>query len=368
VIATLVFAGGLLAGGAAMARPRHLPPAGPSTPDVPDVSVVIPARNAATTIVRLLQSLRQSDAAQVIVVDDASEDGTGALAAAHGATVLRLDGDPPVGWTGKASACHRGAMVATAPLVLFLDADVTLGPGALDRLVAAHAAHGGLISVQPFHRIERAYETLSSVCNVVAIMGSGAFALWPRRRPAAFGPCLLSSADHYRLVGGHAAVRGDVVEDVALARRFGAHGLPVSVFTGWGAVEFRMYPDGVRQLAEGWTKNLASGAGLVDPLAAGVAVWWVTACIGLTATSLRHAVGADWHGLAVAAACWAAIACELRWMWRRVGSFGWLSALLHPVATAAFVMLFMRSAWATVVRRRVRWSGRPIVLAARRTG
>jgi len=152
---------------------------------------------------------------------------------------------------------------------------------------------------------------------------------------------------------------------VALARRFGAHGLPVSVFTGWGAVEFRMYPDGVRQLAEGWTKNLASGAGLVDPLAAGVAVWWVTACIGLTATSLRHAVGADWHGLAVAAACWAAIACELRWMWRRVGSFGWLSALLHPVATAAFVMLFMRSAWATVVRRRVRWSGRPIVLAAR---
>src|SRR5690349_6967385 len=119
-------------------------------------------------------------------------------------------------------------------------------------------------------------------------MGSGAFAGWRRpRKPAAFGPCLLTSAEDYRLVGGHAAVRAEVVEDVALARRFDAERLPVTVFAGWRAVEFRMYPNGVRQLVEGWTKNLASGVGLVDPLPAAIAVWWVTACIGLTAIALR---------------------------------------------------------------------------------
>ena len=371
MIAALVFAGGLLAGGVAMSRPRCLPARRGPTPDgSAELSVVIPARNAATTIARLLTSLERCGhaATEVIVVDDASHDRTGELAAVHGATVVRLEADPPVGWTGKARACHAGAAVATAPLLLFLDADVTVRAGALDRLVAAHAANGGLISVQPYHRVERPYEMLSGTCNVVAIMGSGAFAPWRRPlKPAAFGPCLLSSTEHYRLIGGHAAVRGEVVEDVALARRFDEHGLPVSVFTGWNAVDFRMYPDGVRQLTEGWTKNLASGAGLVDPVAAAIAVWWVTACIGLTVTAVRLAVGADTYGVVLAVACWAAVACELRWMWRRVGSFGWSAAVLHPAATGAFVALFMRSAWATVVRRRVRWSGRAIAIAGRRT-
>jgi 4,4'-diaponeurosporenoate glycosyltransferase len=66
-------------------------------------------------------------------------------------------------------------------------------------------------------------------------------------------------------------------------------------------------------------------------------------------------------------ACWALVAVQLRWMWRRVGAFGWYAAPLHPIVTVAFLVLFTRSAWATVVRRRVRWSGRPIVLGGRRT-
>jgi 4,4'-diaponeurosporenoate glycosyltransferase len=369
VIATLVFGAGLLAGGLAMARPRYLPPASSDElHPAPAISVVIPARNAATTIAPLLASCARfgTRAMEVIVVDDASHDATGELAAAYGAIVLRLDGDPPNGWTGKAYACHRGAALATAPVLLFLDADVTIRAGALDRLLAAHAAHGGLLSVQPFHRTQRPYEVLSAMCNVVAIMGSGAFAPWRSiRKPAAFGPCLLMSSSDYTEVGGHAGVRGEVVEDVALARRFHSRGLPVTVFTGWGAVEFRMYPDGPRQLANGWTKNLASGAKLVDPVASAIAVWWVSACIAFTAMAVRvAAVGAP-HSIVLALVCWTIVAAQLRWMWRRVGSFGWFAALLHPIATGAFVALFVRSAWATFVRRRVRWSGRPIALTGR---
>ena len=367
MIATVVYGLGLIAGAVAMVRPRQLPPGCAAATDA-SVSVVIPARNAAATIVALLESLGRSGAggSQVIVVDDASHDGTGELAAAAGATVLRLDGDPPPGWTGKARACQAGAEVAAAPLLLFLDADVTVRPGTLERLKSAHAAERGLISVQPFHRIERPYEALSAMCNVVSLMGSGAFAPWRARKPAAFGPCLLMSAEDYRAIGGHAAVRGDVVEDVALARRCGAQGLPVSVFTGWGAVEFRMYPDGVRQLVEGWTKNLASGATRVDPVAALIAVWWVTACIGLTATAVRGFASGDMASALVGLASWATVVGALRWAWRRVGSFGWAAAMLHPIPTVAFVVLFVRSAWATTVRRRVRWSGRPIALAGRR--
>jgi len=163
-------------------------------------------------------------------------------------------------------------------------------------------------------------------------------------------------------------VRDAVVEDVALARRFDAAGLPVWVFAGWSAVEFRMYPEGVRQLAEGWTKNLASGVQLVDPVSAAIAVWWVSACIWLTAVALRLVAVGEQSDIALALACWTAVAVELRWMWRRVGSFGWWTALLYPVSIAAFVVLFIRSAWATVVRRRVQWSGRAVALTSRRTG
>ena len=371
MIIELAMAGGLAAGAAAMARPRLLPAARTApTPPSNGITVVIPARNAATTIAPLLVSLqrRGSRATEVIVVDDASQDATAHLAAAHGARVLSIEGDPPAGWTGKSYACHRGAAVASGRLLLFLDADVTLRAEALDRLVAAHAEHGGLISVQPYHQTRRPYEALSAVCNVVAIMGTGAFAMWRMRRPAAFGPCLLTSADDYRRAGGHVAVRGEVVEDVALARRFDSIGLPVSIFAGWRAVDFRMYPDGPRQLAEGWTKNLASGAGLVDPVAAAISVWWVSACIAATATALRLVAGHGPHGVFAALACWAVVAVELRWMWRRVGSFGWWAAVLYPIAIVAFVVLFVRSAWATVIRRRVRWSGRPIAITGRRAG
>ena len=116
------------------------------------------------------------------------------------------------------------------------------------------------------------------------------------------------------------------------------------------------------------SKNLASGVQLVDPVSATIAVWWVSACLWLTAVALRLAAIGDQRDIALALACWTAVAVELRWMWRRVGSFGWWAALLYPISIAAFVGLFIRSAWTTVVRRRVRWSGRAIALTGRRTG
>jgi len=372
VIESVALVGGLVAGAVAMARPRGLPDVVSGTAGAGAVSVVIPARNAASTIAPLLASLGSfgSGVAEVIVVDDASTDATADVATAHGATVVRLDGDPPPGWTGKCYACDRGAAVATGSLLLFLDADVTIRDGAVDRLVAAHAEQGGLVSVQPYHRVRRPYETLSATCNVVAMMGAGSFAPWHRmRRPTALGPCILASAADYVSAGGHAAVRGEVVEDVHLARRFHARGLPVSVFAGSDAIEFRMYPDGLRQLVEGWTKNIAAGARLVHPASTMIAVWWVSACIGLTLMSARLALGAhDVRGVVGALGCWLAVTVELRWMWRRIGSFGWLAALLHPILTAAFMIIFVRSAWLTAVRRRVRWSGRQIALAGRRAG
>lgn len=369
MIAAALSAAGLIAGALAMARPRRLPPAPPPEPTMAGrVSVVVPARNEAAALPNLLRSLEPSRALvrEIIVVDDNSHDATAAVAATHGATVLRLDREPPPGWTGKTHACAQGAAVAAAPLLLFLDADVALGHDAVARLVAAHERHGGLVSVQPFHTPQAAYEELSAGANLVTMMGSGAFAAWRSgARPAAFGPCLMTSANDYAHVGGHASVRSDVVEDIALAHRYHANELPVNVFLGADAVSFRMYPRGIGQLVEGWTKNLAAGSRSAQPLTVLAAAVWLIAALAIgvhgvrTAARFRSVTPAE---AAVAAVGWLAVTAQTGWMLRRIGNFRTLTAVLHPIPLWAFVALFGRSAWLTTVRRSVGWSRRQIDL------
>ena len=134
------------------------------------------------------------------------------------------------------------------------------------------------------------YEELSAHCNIVAMMGSGAFSpITPTAARVAFGACILTTAIDYQRVGGHAAVRGEIVEDVALAERYRAAALPVTCLAGGDAVRFRMYPDGFAQVVDGWSKNMAAGAARTDRIAAAATVLWVSAQVAVT---IRAAVRA----------------------------------------------------------------------------
>jgi hypothetical protein len=379
VLSFLLVAAGLLAGTWLLAHVTTVRPATGGPDPVPwpagiTVSVVVPARDEAATLPRLLASLRALDPAphEVIVVDDGSSDGTAEVAAAGGATVVTAP-PPPPGWLGKPWACQVGAGTATGSHLLFLDADTWLAPDALTRLVAEHAEHGGLLSVEPYHEAERPYEQLSAVFNVVSMMGTGAFTPGsPRRRhaalDAAYGPCLLTTAADHAAVGGHGSVRGEVLEDVALARRYREAGRAVRCLAGGDAVRFRMYPAGLRQLVEGWTKNIAAGAGSIGPLALVGSVGWVAACAAVASDGIGDV--AEWAGgrgsaPAGALAAWAVVAAQLRWMLRRIGSFRWWAAAAFPVPLLAFLVIFARSSVLTVVRREVTWRDRRIALGAR---
>ena len=261
--------------------------------------MVIPARNEAESLPLLLDDLARQDPrpAQIVVVDDASEDDTPHLAARHGAEVVRTTGPPP-GWAGKPWACWRGAESTGAATIVFLDADVRLAPDAIARLLATHAAAGGLLSVQPRHVVGRAVEGASMVANVVVLAGSGAFTPRPAAPTVAFGPCLVCDRSDYLAVGGHAAVRQAVAEDAALAQRFRAAGHPVTLRGGHDAVTFRMYRRGLRPLVEGWSKNLAIGAGAAPWNATVLTVTWVAALLAAPALVARLA---GWSVLAAGA-------------------------------------------------------------------
>ncbi|PWN02171.1 glycosyl transferase family 2 [Nocardioides silvaticus] len=339
------------------------------------VSVVVPARDEERTLPGLLGSLRDLTVpvAEVIVVDDGSRDRTAAVARAAGARVLPAAAPPP-GWTGKAWACHRGAEEAVGDLLLFLDADTVLStPDALAGLLDLRDRDGGLVSVQPYHRTQRPHEQLSAYFNVVAVMASGAFGRRVPSRPMAFGPCLLTTREDYRRAGGHAAVRGEILDDVALARAYARAGLPVRCTLGGRAISMRSYPDGIRQLAAGWTKNIASGASAASPVAALLTVGWVAAhhavAVGAALSVVEVASGSDGpaagHPLLWAAG-WALLAVQLRAILGRIGGFRRWAWAVFPVPLLAFDAIFARSAVLTVVRRSVRWRGRDVDL--RRAG
>ena len=304
--------------------------------------VIVPARNEASNLRRLLPTLAGWS---VVVVDDESDDGTADVARSLGAVVVDA-GARPEGWTGKAWACWRGAQsVAARPdmeTLVFLDADTRLEPGGLERIVGEHRA-GELLSVQPLHLTERPYERLSAFFNVVGMMGTDAFTpLGDRLRPrGAFGPCLVVDRMTYDSIGGHEAVKGDVMDDVALARLAPA----VRCRGGRGTISFRMYPDGPGRLVEGWTKNFASGAGATRPLTLLLVIAWLSGCISAPFLS-------PWAYVAYAA--------QLLWMFRRIGRFGVLTAALYPVPLAFFLAVFARSLVATKLRHTVRWKGRDL--------
>lgn len=333
-----------------------------------DLAVVIPARNEAATLPQLLASLHATirTTAQIIVVDDGSTDGTYDVAAAGGADVIAITNVPP-GWTGKAWACQLGAEATQTDLLLFLDADTVLAPHAVAHLLAAHQKYGGLVSVQPFHDVHELYEHMSAYFNVMSLMGSGQFTRRGARRPMAFGPCLLSARSDYDRVGGHAAVRDAILDDVQLAIAYAQAGLPVRCLVGGAALRMRMYPNGFRQLAEGWTKNIASGAQHADRAAAAGAAAWVACHFAVAAgallTILSFVTGSRWPVTGpwlLWAVAWVGLALQLRSILRRIGSYRWWTWALFPVPLLAFGLLFTWSVFLTYGRGSVRWRGRTI--------
>jgi len=319
------------------------------------VSVVIPARDEAGQLPGLLASL--PDGVEVVVVDDASTDGTERVAHLAGARVVPA-GPLPDGWTsGKANACRVGASETTGEVLVFVDADVRLGPDALDRVVGLLDVKGGLVSVQPFHEPGAPVEHLAALFNVVAIAGTDVASPLGRRRGSrgAFGPVLACRRDDHEAVGGHEAAAARVDDDVALAEAFGAAGHPVTVRCGGDAVRFRMYPGGLRQLVEGFTKNLAAGVRASRPLTVALVVAWLTLLVQASVAPVRAVLGAT--DPVVAAGLYAVVATQVWWAIRQVGAFGLRTALAFPVLLLTFLVVFARSVVATALGR-VSWRGR----------
>ncbi len=192
----------------------------------PAVDIVIPARDEAEGVERCLRSLLAQDYAgpfRVILVDDQSTDGTGAIArAVADPRLVVIDGRPrPAGWSGKLWAVSQGVARGSAPLVLLCDSDIVHDPAHLATLVA-HAEAGGLdlvsemVALNCASAAERAL--VPAFVYFFQMLYPFAWANDPlRATAAAAGGTVLVRRRALDRIGGIAAIRGALIDDVALA-------------------------------------------------------------------------------------------------------------------------------------------------------
>jgi 4,4'-diaponeurosporenoate glycosyltransferase len=331
-------------------------------------SVIIPARNEEKNLGRLLRSLASQTlkAHEMIIVDDHSQDSTAEIGRKADCIVLSSK-KLPEGWTGKPWACWQGALQATGDVFIFLDADTFLDSDGLLRILSTYLEHGGLLSIQPFHRMEKIYERLSAIFNIAIMAGMNSFTLWGsgQKPSGAFGPCMVCSREDYFAVGGHEKVRGEILESIPLGREFSKTGREVRCYGGKGTISFRMYSEGLRSLIEGFGKGFGTGAGATSLVVLFMMVCWITGALAMT----RHLLQAAFWTDPVALGVWVTLDIfyifQMHWMLRRIGNFGFYTPLFFQIPLLFFVILFFSSLLRIFIIRRVKWKGRLIKIGER---
>jgi hypothetical protein len=336
----------------------------------PLVSLLVPAREEARNIAGCVRGLlAQRDLAlEALVLDDDSRDATGerALAAIAGDPRARLLCGSPIaaGWAGKGFACHQLAAAARGEWLFFLDADTRLAPGgAAAAIASAEAAAADLASFLP--RFEGAHWT-----NRVLVPWLYFFltALVPlplvRRSPqprlaVANGQAILVRRTAYDRIGGHAAVRDHVIEDVSLAIAAKSRGVAIALLDGSGWLSCAMY-EGATGCVRGFAKSFHSAArryplqwaGLTVLLAL-VGVWpWLRLASGADDIVRPAAIGA----LAVVTATYAALLARFRQ--------GLLGLAVWPFGLAVLIATAVGGGIAGLRGLPLEWRGRAVGGAA----
>ncbi len=231
----------------------------------PRCSVLVPARNEEDTIGKCAGSLLTQDYPdyQVIVLDDNSNDRTWQILqelSARDPRLILLKGKPlPDDWLGKHWACHQLAQVADGELLVYVDADTYHEPGMLRGAAAAIINEkAALISALPRQIAVSWSEVLSIPAFYLGMLCGVPLELTRlQRNPLLFailGQFLVFRRDAYDAAGGYAAVRCNVVDDIAIGRRIHAMGMKYKLLDGDGLVSCRMYRD-FDQVWKGLTKS-----------------------------------------------------------------------------------------------------------------
>ena len=351
------------------------PPAEP----LPTLSIVVPARDEERSIeacVRSLLAQKWLDL-EVIVVDDRSTDATPRILerlAREDARLRVVRGEPlPEGWVGKPWALVQGERLARGSWLLFTDADSTHAPeGAASMLWLLTRSGIDAASIATHQRMVTFWEkaVLPSILGTIMFVSGPLGDVNDPRKPRsalANGQYILVSRAAYDALGGHSALRGEIVEDVAFARRLKTDGrFRFLLIGGQRIASVRMYHS-LPEIYAGFTKNVYKGAdGNLLALAGGIVFTLAISIAPPTFAAISLAKRHYPEALEALAAT-VAIVATASWGMRRAG-FPRRLALLQPLGTAVFAAIIGNSTFRVVSGRGVSWRGRTYFGAPSRGG
>lgn len=332
------------------------------------LSVLVPARNEAAviggTVARILG--QQGVALELLVLDDHSTDGTreAAQQAAAGDPRLKVisGAELPEGWFGKNWACQQLADHATGDLLVFTDADVVWHPGGLTALAGAQAQFASaMLTVWPTQMTRTWSERIVVPLMAFVIHGYLPAQLVNHTRLAAFsaanGQCIAFTRGAYQRVGGHAAVRDEIVEDIQLARRTKRAGLRLTMVEGDGLIACRMYENWA-QVRAGYAKNIVAGYGSAAAMLAGAVFHWLV----LLGPWLWLLLGASdktglWPGLPLA---WIALGVGVRALTAAASRQRLHDAVTLPLGAVLLTIVAGQALYWQARYGGVRWKGRTL--------
>lgn len=322
------------------------------------IAVLIPARNEEANIGAAVAAVLASEHVdlELHVLDDASTDGTAAILAGIADPRLHVARAPalPAGWCGKQHACAALARRATAPLLVFLDADVRLAPDALARISGHMDAHPDQALASGFPRqITRGWaEKLLLPLIHVLLLGYLPMGRMARSRAPGFGAgcgqLMAVRAGAYAAAGGHAAVRGSLHDGVTLPRAFRRAGFLTGLFDATPFAACRMY-ESARGVWQGLSKNATEG--MAQPVA--LPIWTALLAGG-------HILPFVLVAVAPTPAAWLAVSCSLglRLLLAQRFRQSRASALLSPIGIAALLALQWWALAGAALGRKAVWRGR----------
>jgi hypothetical protein len=339
-------------------------------PGLPPLSVLVPARNEEARITPVLQSVLASKGVdfELVVADDSSSDRTADIVREFAAADerVRLVTTPPLpeGWRGKNFACHFLSTQVRHNTAVFLDADVTLEPDALERIASEFARRPQLKLLSGFPRqiTGSFWEKLLIPLIHTVLLGYLPFPGVKFTNSPMFatacGQLVAVDLPAYKDVGGHERIKHSVHDGVMLPRHFRAAGHRTDLADITGISATRMYETGP-QVFNGLMKNAHEG--MATPV--GLPVWTVL-LLGGHVVPVILAAGLWLTGASGQVMTLAMLAALLPWAVRFIMAFRFrlslLGALLHPLGVTALVVIQWIAFFRWRAGRQVTWKDRPV--------
>jgi glycosyltransferase involved in cell wall biosynthesis len=334
---------------------------------LPQVSVLIPARNEERTIRNTVAAVQANGGVdlEIIVMDDHSEDQTAAIIGelAERDARVRIETAPslPPGWNGKQHACYTLSKIARHPILVFLDADVKLSPTAIRRMAAfLERSKADLISGFPREETGTIWEKM--IIPLIHFLLLSYLPLARMRKStspmyaAGCGQLFMARREAYEGMQGHAAIKSSMHDGIKLPHAFRKAGLTTDLFDATPIATCRMYRNG-REVWNGFTKNATEGMGSPGAIAP-----WTLLLFGGQVLPVLLLFSSFFTAIPTAVLVCAVFGSALAYSTRLLLAIRFRQSLLGAMLHPAGIMLVLAMQWVALVNyltgKPTSWKGR----------